>query len=175
MTVISIILGVLLVIAGFSCMFTPLATFLSTGYYLTILLLVYGIVGIVRFFKKENGAPELLVSILAVLCGLFALARPGQSLIFDRMVLYLIATWLFLQGAVSILLSIQARKVRKGWYWGVIAGILGVIAGVFSLAHPVLTALTAGVLIGMYFVQTGFNMIVLGAAIGKIRDAAGKA
>ena len=45
MTVLSIILGVLLIIGGFSCMFTPLATFLSTGYFLAIMLLVYGAYG----------------------------------------------------------------------------------------------------------------------------------
>ena len=50
MSVLSIVFGILLVICGFACMFTPLATFLSTGYYLLILLLVYGIFGIVRYF-----------------------------------------------------------------------------------------------------------------------------
>lgn len=59
-------------------MFTPLVTFLSTGYFITILLLVYGV--------------------------------------------------------MSIVLSIRARKESKGWFWGLIAGILGVIAGIISLS-----------------------------------------
>ncbi len=45
MSVLNIILGILLVIGGFSCMFTPFATFLSAGYYIAILLLVYGVFG----------------------------------------------------------------------------------------------------------------------------------
>jgi len=172
MTVISIILGILLIFAGFSCMFTPLATFLSTGYFITILLLVYGIMGIVRFCKKEAGGLELVVSILAVLAGVFALFRPGQRLLIDGLVLYFIATWLIIQGVISIVLSIQVRKERKGWVWGLIAGILGVVAGILSFAHPVLTALGAGVMIGLYFVQSGFDMIVLGCAVGAVKDAA---
>lgn len=170
MTILSIIFGVLMIIGGVSCMFTPLATFLSTGYYFAILLLVYGVVGIIRFFKKMAGGLELVVSILAVVVGLIAMFRPGQTLIFDGMILYFIAAWLLIQGVTTIVLSIQARNERSGWFWGVIAGILGVIAGVYSFAHPVLTAVTAGVLIGLYFIEVGIDMIALGCAIGATRD-----
>ena len=169
MTVLSIIFGVLLVICGFSCMFTPLATFLSTGYFLCILLLVYGILGIVRFFQKQAGVLELIVSILAVIGGVICLVRPGQSLIFDSFVLMLIAAWLLVQGVVSIIVAFQARGESKGWYWGLIVGILGIIAGLYSFAHPVLTAVTAGELNGFYFIQSGFDMIVLGSAVGAAK------
>ena len=171
MSVVSIILGVLLVIGGFSCMFTPLATFLSTGFYIAILLLVYGIIGIVRFAKKEAGGLELVVSILALLAGLVAMFRPGEALVFDRFVLYLIAAWLLVEGIVTVIVSIGSRGKRKGWGWGLFVGILGIIAGLYSFAHPVLTAVTAGMLIGFYFVQAGFDMIALGCAVGAAKDA----
>ena len=156
MTVISIIIGILMILAGFSCMFTPLATFLSTGYFITIMLLVYGILGVARFFSKQAGPMELVVSILAIVAGIIAVIHPGESLIFDRIVLIMIAAWLLVEGLVSMIVSIKLRKVNKGWIWGLIIGILGVIAGLYSFAHPVLTAVTAGVLIGFYFVQAGF-------------------
>lgn len=172
MTVLSVILGVLLIFAGFSCMFTPLVTFLSTGYFITILLLVYGIMGIVRFCKKEAGGLELAVSILAVLTGVIALFRPGQTLIIDGMLLYFIAAWMLIQGVMSIVLSIRVRKESKGWFWGLIAGILGVIVGVISFSNPILTALGTGVMIGIYFIESGFDMIVLGCALGAMENAA---
>lgn len=170
MTILSIILGVLLIITGFSCMATPLVTFLSTGYFFAILLLVYGFSGIVRFFQKLAGGLELAVSILAVVLGVVSLARPGQTLIFDGMVLYLIAAWLLVEGISTVVMSIQCRDIRKGWGWGVVAGILGIIAGIYSFAHPMLTAVTAGILIGFYFVQAGFNMIVVSAALSAAQD-----
>ncbi len=172
MSVFSIILGILLVIGGFSCMFTPLATFLSTGYYIMALLLVYGIFGIIRFFKKQAGGLELVVSIFALLAGVIALIRPGETLVFDRLVLNLIAAWILVEGIVTVILSVQSRGLRKGWGWGVFVGILGIIAGLYSFAHPVLTAVTAGVLIGFYFVQAGINLITLGCAVGAAMDAA---
>ena len=55
MSVLNIILGILLVIGGFSCMFTPFATFLSAGYYIAILLLVYGVFGLVRSEERRVG------------------------------------------------------------------------------------------------------------------------
>ena len=169
MTVLSIVIGVLLMIGGFSCMFTPLATFLSTGYYFAVLLLVYGITGILRFCKKEAGALELIVSILAVPAGLIALFRPGRILLFDGMALSLIAAWLTVQGISSIVLGFSARGAQKGWYWGVISGVFGVLVGLYSFAHPVLTAMTAGFLIGLYFVESGFSMIALGGALSAAK------
>ena len=47
MSVLFVILGVLLIIGGISCIFTPLATLLSAGYIIGILLLVFGIIGII--------------------------------------------------------------------------------------------------------------------------------
>ena len=92
-TMIPIILGVLLVISGFSCMFTPLKTFFSTGYFLGIILLVYGIAGILRIISKKEKADvlEWVMHILSIIIGLIALFRPGTTLVFDAMLLTIIA------------------------------------------------------------------------------------
>ena len=72
---------------------------------------------------------------------------------------------------MTVIMSVNSRGVSKGWGWGLFVGILGIIAGLYSFAHPVLTAVTAGVLIGFYFVQAGFDMIALGCAIGAVKDS----
>ena len=46
MVIASIILGILLIIGGVSCMAAPVETFLSASYLLAILLFVYGVFGI---------------------------------------------------------------------------------------------------------------------------------
>ena len=171
MAILSIILGIVLIIGGFCCMFTPVATFLSTGLFVCIMMFVYGIVGIVRFIKKDAGGLELLVSILGIIAGLIAIFRPGASLVFDSMVLNLVASWMLVQGVVSIVVSIQSRDQLKGWFWGVISGALGIIAGIYSFIHPGVTAVAVGVLIGLYFIESGINMIVLGVVLGDVRRA----
>ena len=160
MVVLSVILGVLLVIGGFSCMFTPVATFLSTGYYFSILLFVYGVAGIVRAFSKKAGIVEIILSILAVIVGIIAMIRPGSVLVFDTMLLYFVAAWYIVQGVLSVINAFVSKKNGyKAWYWGLITGILGIILGAYAYAHPLVAAVTAGIMIGIYLVQAGFNMI----------------
>ena len=164
MTVLSIILGVIMIIGGFSCMFTPLATFLSTGYYIGILFLIYGITGIVRGFKKEANVWEVILSVLAIIVGVVSLVRPGSTLIIDGVLIYVIAIWFVIQGIVSIVTAIQAKGSNSGWFWGIIVGILAIIVGGYSFAHPVFTAVTAGILIGFYFIEAGISLIMFAGA-----------
>jgi uncharacterized membrane protein HdeD (DUF308 family) len=110
MGIISVILGVLLVIGGFSLMFTPLATFLATGYILGILLLVYGIAGIIRCISHKADALEWILNILAVIVGLIALFRPGSTLVFDSLILVIIACWFLVQGVVQIVLAFKEKS-----------------------------------------------------------------
>lgn len=53
----NIVLGILLVLGGFSCLFTPVMTFVNVGYLLIILFFVYGIAAIARAIAaKSDGA-----------------------------------------------------------------------------------------------------------------------
>ena len=77
MVIASIVLGILFIAAGVTCMSAPIDTYLKAAYFLAILLFVYGIFGIVRFAKKRTGETGLAVSILALLIGAVYLFRPG--------------------------------------------------------------------------------------------------
>lgn len=171
MTVLSIILGIILVIVGFACIFTPMATFLATGYFIAILLMIYGIAGIARFIAKRAGVLDLIISILAVILGFVAAFRPGSALAFDSIILICIGIWVILQGIVSIVLAFQARKVGASWVFGLIVGIIAIILGILSFIYPYFAAVTVGILVGIYFIEVGLSMIVLGAAAGAAVDA----
>ena len=165
MSILSIILGVLLIIGGVCCMFTPFATFLSAGFIIAIMMFVYGVYGVVRFFNKESGVLELISSILAILVGVIAVVRPGSTLVIDGFVLNMVSAWLVVKGFINIIIFIRARNEVKGWGWGVAVGVLSVIAGILSFMHPMITALTVGIMMGMFFIENGIDMIVLGSAL----------
>lgn len=165
MSILSIILGVLLIIGGVCCMFTPFATFLSAGFIIAIMMFVYGVYGVVRFFNKESGVLELISSILAILVGVIAVVRPGSTLVIDDFVLNMVSAWLVVKGFLNIIIFIRARDEVKGWGWGVAVGVLSVIAGILSFMHPMITALTVGIMMGMFFIENGIDMIVLGSAL----------
>ena len=168
MMILSIILGILMIIGGIFCMATPLTTYLSTGYFMSIMLLFFGIAGLVRaFMKKGNKALEIVVSVLAIIIGLISVFMPGTTLVFDTMMLYMSAAWFVVQGIVTIVLAIKLRKEDSLWIVALIAGILGVILGVYSFLHPQVLAVSSGMLIGFYFIESGIDIIVLGTVLDK--------
>ena len=167
MKIVTIILGILMALCGISCMCTPVMTFLEAGYFLVILLFVYGIAGIVKaVVQKQFGLP-FLFGILSTLLGIVIMVVPGLKLMTDGMLIYIMAVWFLMQGVVSIFLSFQQKKLveGKGWIGTLVLGILGVLLGIYSLAHPMLLAFTFGVLVGMYFIECGVNMIVMAMSI----------
>ncbi|MCR5024628.1 MAG: DUF308 domain-containing protein [Lachnospiraceae bacterium] len=171
MAVVSVILGILLIISGFSCMFTPFATFLSAGYFVGIMMFAYGIAGIIKAFQKRSTVLDTVMSILAFIVGIISLIRPGTTLVFDMMILYLVAFWFLMRGIIAIVVAFQVKGISSNWFLGLIIGILSVILGIYSFAHPAVTAFTTGFLIGFYFVETGIDLILATIMINKIKDA----
>ena len=79
MVIASVIIGILLIIGGISCMAAPIDAYMRAAHMLAILLFVYGIYGIISFFKRKLLVPEFIVSILAVVIGFVYLFRPGGT------------------------------------------------------------------------------------------------
>ena len=173
MTVLSIILGVLLVMGGFSLLFTPLATFMGMGYFVIILFFVHGIFGIIKAISSGRYGMEFFFSIASLLLGILGFVVPGAAVMNNFMILYFAAAWFILRGIMSIVLSASIPKVEGttgAKVFGVILGVLEVILGIYSFVHPLVLAITIGYLIGFYFIESGVNMIVLGAAVSASRD-----
>lgn len=169
MKVFSIVFGVLIAICGLSCMFTPLITFLEAGYFLVILLFVYGAVGIIRSVSNKTYGLDFVFDILSIILGIVILVVPGLKLMTDGMLIYLMAFWFMLQGVINIFQSFRQKKVTKGlgWVWTLTLGILGLLVGIYSVVHPMLLALTFGILVGVYFIESGISMIVAAQYITK--------
>ena len=167
MSILLIILGILLILCGVSCIFTPILTFMQTGIILMILLLVYGIAGIVKAVAQKEYGLNFAFSILSVILGIIIMVVPGMDILTDGVLIYMMACWFILQGIVSIALSVKFRGINGGkkWIWGIVFGAVGILLGIYSVFHPLLLAFTTGILIGVYFVVSGINMIVISSAL----------
>lgn len=161
MSVLLIILGILMVICGASCMFTPLVTFMDAGYFIVIMVAVYGIIGIVKAIADKRFGVGFVFSILSVIFGVAVLFFPKLMLLTDGLLIYFTAAWFVLQGIVSVYMSLTLTKATGSslWIFQLIFGILGVLLGCYSFFHPMLVAVSIGFLIGFYFMETGFTMI----------------
>ena len=163
MRILSTILGIILVAFGFICIFSPVSAVLATGYLLCIFLLVFGVIGLIRTYITKIIRPfKLIVCILAIIFGIICLVRPGASLVFDGIVIYLIAIWFFVYGVFAVIDAIRYRKDVKGWGWGLFVGILGIIVGILAIAYPMAAVLAAGIMIGLFFIDAGLGMLTIG-------------
>lgn len=166
MTVLFIILGILLIGCGFSCIFTPLLTFMNAGYFVVIMIAVVGIVGIVKGIAKKQFGINFVFSILSALLGIVMVLFPGSLLLAETVMLIMTAVWFVMMGIVTIINAVSAAKAKgsKIWILQLIFGILAVLIGGYSFFHPMLVAVSLGVLIGIFFIETGCNLLFSGIA-----------
>ncbi len=161
-----------MIICGFSLMATPLITFLGAGYYILILFFVFGIFGVIRGISTKTFGVDFAFSILSLILGIAGFCMPGAVLMTDFTLLYFAAGWFLVHGIVTLVASIGAKSeviggARKAL--GIILGILEIIIAVYSMAHPVVLAFTIGVLIGFYFIESGFNLIIVSAMVSDVK------
>ena len=161
MTALFIILGILLIAGGFSCMFTPLLTYMEYGYFIVILVTVFGVFGIVRSIVEKRFGINFVFSILSVVLGITMLAVPENLLLAESAMLIISAIWFIVMGAVMIINSITVTRKTgsKIWILQLIIGILNVLVGCYTFANPVILAISTGILIGIYFIETGITLI----------------
>ena len=162
MKILTIVLGVIMCICGISCIFTPIMTFMEAGYFLSILLLVYGIGIIIRCVKAKRYGVPLVFGVLTSILGLVILFVPGMKLSTDGMLIYFMAAWFIVQGVLGIFNAFRQKSegTGKGWILTLVMGILGTLLGLYSAVHPLLLAFTFGILVGVYFIESGFTLIV---------------
>lgn len=175
MVIASIILGILFIIAGVYCMVAPINTFFNAMTMFAILMFAFGIHGIIRFFKRRALVPEFIVSILSVIIGFIYLFRPGDTsgglLILDRVVLFLEAAWFVIKGAVTIYYSVKTRYLNNHWVFQFITGVLSLILGIYSFVYPAVAAQNIGILIGLWYIECGIELIALGTTAGYVQNA----
>lgn len=169
MQIFMIILGAILIIGGISCMVTPLITVMELGYFLILLLLVYGIVSIVRAISSHEYGLDFVFGILSVIIGIIIMAVPGLKAMTTGMLMYIMAGWFILQGIVSIYRAMKIKKDNGGskWVWGVCSGVLCILTGIYSAIHPLVLVLTLGLMVGLYFIVSGIDMIAMSVKAEK--------
>lgn len=173
MTALSIIFGIILIIGGFACAFTPIATTIGIGYFLIVLFLMYGIFGIIDCIVNKKFGVDGLFAVLSLIFGIIGFCVPNAvAMSTNFMLLYFAAAWLFIHGVMTIVASVDGKKFGASTgmvVLGVILGIIEILFGIYSVAHPVFEMIVIGILIGLFFIEGGINMIVTGTVFAKVK------
>lgn len=179
--VLSIIFGVLMIIGGAYCLFTPGLTFLTLGYVVGVSIIFDGIGRIINWFQIHKEAKVsgwvLASSILSLVFGILLVGSEVMQLAVDAFIVYMAIVWMIAIGVMRIVHATRIKKIRnvakdikedtvigKHWWVALIMGILLIFCGVTGLFMPGAVASTIGTLIGMGIIVSGVNMIHFGTS-----------
>lgn len=97
----------------------------------------------------------IIMSVLAVVCGVVLIAYPGDSLVAMGVVL---AVYLIVHGVSLIIIDIKARSLFLPFN-GLLRGIVYIVLGVLLAKNPDSIAVYLGVAIGMWIIMASINNI----------------
>jgi uncharacterized membrane protein HdeD (DUF308 family) len=104
----------------------------------------------------------LLQGISAVILGFLLITQPASTA--EIIVTFIGAYWL-VSGIFYIVLIFTAAG-RSNWGWTLLNGIIGIIAGIFVLRHPLLSTVllptTLVIVLGVFGILIGFSDLVRG-------------
>jgi uncharacterized membrane protein HdeD (DUF308 family) len=105
----------------------------------------------------------LLEGIAAIIFGGLLITNPGATLV--ALVVFLGFYWLFV-GVLELVRVFVDRSVP--WYWSLLIGVVGIVAGIIVLRHPIFAAVVLptaivvwlgvlGLVIGVFAMIAGFT------------------
>jgi len=173
MKALSIITGILTIILGVFALCMPFRAFLGFGWIFGILLIANGIeLSITGFSKKSRNVWQGILGILVGICGIILTANGISRFFTDLMLAYMIGIGIIISSVSMIVNAIVTFKEGKGRAIAlIIFGVLGIILGIASIAHPILTMISAGIIIGVSVIMQGINFIVFGFGGKKAKEA----
>jgi uncharacterized membrane protein HdeD (DUF308 family) len=117
----------------------------------------------------ETSTPAWMLitrGIVALVFGVLALMWPQLTLLW---LVALFAIFAIITGVTSIVGAVQVRRMDSRWWVPLLLGIVSVIAGVYALVWPGLTALLLIIVMGVNALITGVLDVAMAV---RLRDAA---
>ena len=152
-------------------------TFVLPGISLAALVLLYGayafadgvlsIVSAVRRRGADRWWLLLLQGIVGIGAGVVTLLWPGITAI---ALLFVIAAWAMVGGALQVAAAIRLRKVITGEWLLALSGVLSIALGVLLVVFPGPGALALVIWIGAYAFVFGILLLVLGFKLRGLRS-----
>ncbi len=155
--------GIVLSILGILIILMPQFMSLAATLVISIGLVVAGIHKLISsiILRKELDTPWVsgMVSILMIILGTYLSAQPIISMLLLTLI---IGIYFIFDGANTLAVSIQNRKITKKWIIGLFAAIMQfILALLIIFALPLSAIWVIGVLIGINMLISGISMIIL--------------
>ena len=168
MRILTIISGILMVLTGAFCLMNPGQTFLSLAFVVGLIMVLNGLIHALAYFigrglhnRGDNNGWILTDALLTLLLGILILCN---QLVADTAIPLVFGMWMLVAGILRIEASTHIDKERKrsNFRTTMITGILTVLVGLFGFINPLVQWMTTAVLLCIFLVMQGVNVIELG-------------
>ncbi|MBJ2175666.1 DUF308 domain-containing protein [Aureibaculum sp. A20] len=169
---ISLLIGILYIIAGVWVFQTPLESYVSLSIIFSVFIFVSGISQIALSISSKNEMQDwgwyLAGGILDLIIGILLITHPLMTM---AILPFYVGFWLLFQGFMAIGLSFQLKSVGgPSWGWLLFLGILTLLFSFLLLANPILAGVSIVYMTAMAFVTAGIFRIILAFNLKKIKN-----
>jgi uncharacterized membrane protein HdeD (DUF308 family) len=158
--------GVLALLFGLGALSFPGLTLLVLIVFFGIWALIDGFAALMMAFGESKRLPYILLGLLSVVVGIYALARPGATAL---AVIWLIGIWAVIRGVGEIMAAIHIRKEVVGEWAIALSGVISIVFGLFLLLRPGEGALALAWLIAIYAFVSGILKLMLGFKLRRMK------
>jgi uncharacterized membrane protein HdeD (DUF308 family) len=164
----SIVLAILMILAGIIAIAAPLIAGVVIVYIVAWTAIFNGAFQIVYAFRAHSGGRmilELLLGLLYIVAGLFILLHPGGGLLALTLI---IGCFFLVYGVFALVLAFQL-KGNAGWGWILFDAIVTILLGALIWAHwPLNSEWVVGTLVGISFIVSGVSRLMLSLAVKRL-------
>ena len=164
----TILSGILMVLTGAFCFMNPGQTFLSLAFIVGLVMVLNGLIHALAYFigrglynKGDNNGWILTDALITLLLGILVLCN---QLVADTAIPMVFGMWMLVSGILRVEAAthINKEKKRSNFRVTMATGVLTVLVGIFGFINPLVMWMTTAVLLGMFMVMQGVNIIELG-------------
>jgi uncharacterized membrane protein HdeD (DUF308 family) len=165
-----------LAVRGVAAVVFGILAFVWPGLTLGLLVLLFGVFALVNGVlaiisavrsKGEQVWTLLLEGVVGILAGLAVFVWPGLTAL---VLLYFIAGWAILTGALEVASAIRLREVIDNEWSSLLGGVLSIVFGAILLAAPAAGALALVWIIAVYAVLYGITLFGLAWRVREIEE-----
>lgn len=152
--------GIFSVFAGFQMMLNPAISLASMTFLFALVFAVQGISEIVNYLKAEEKHGWNLFGGIVTLILALALFS-GSFIELVTFVPFIISFWALTNGITKTIVGLKVRKTDKSVGTPLVwLGILGIIAGLIMMAHPLMTGFLINYTIAFVFIYQEIVAVV---------------
>lgn len=165
-----IISGILMLTCAFLMIGHPVSNVLVLGTFISILILVNGILNIISYIRTDKKSDNpwwlLLDGIISLILGLWLILSDAGIVSLTFALPIIVSIWIVFIGIMRIVAAFKLKDLRSdNWWVSLVLGLLAIIAGVVLMFDYTMAFRLTSIIIVIVFFVKGISDIVLGVTL----------